>query len=41
VWEPSPARLSAAEREAIRCGLDAGESFRTIATGLRRAASTV
>ena len=27
-WDPSPARLSAAEREEIRCGLDAGESFR-------------
>jgi IS30 family transposase len=41
VWEPSPARLSAAEREQIRGGLDAGESFRTIATRLGRAASTV
>jgi IS30 family transposase len=41
VWEPSPARLSAAEREAIRVGLDAGESFRAIATRLARAASTV
>jgi transposase, IS30 family len=41
VWEPSPARLSAAEREQIRGGLDAGESFRTIAGRLGRAASTV
>src|SRR5580765_2728160 len=41
VWEPSPARLSAGEREAIRGGLDAGESFRTIATRLQRAPSTV
>jgi IS30 family transposase len=41
VWEPSPARLSGAEREQIRSGLDAGESFRAIATGLGRAPSTV
>jgi IS30 family transposase len=41
VWEPSPARLSAGEREQIRSGLDAGESFRAIATGLGRAPSTV
>jgi IS30 family transposase len=41
VWEPSAVRLSAGEREAIRGGLDAGESFRTIATRLGRAASTV
>jgi IS30 family transposase len=41
VWEPSPARLSAAERELIRGGLDADESFRTIATRLGRAPSTV
>jgi IS30 family transposase len=40
-WDPSPARLSAAERESIRSGLDAGESFRTIATSLGRATSTV
>jgi IS30 family transposase len=41
VWEPSPARLSAAEREAIRGGLDAEESFRVIAGRLGRAPSTV
>jgi len=40
-WDPSPARLSAAERETIRVGLDAGDSFRTIAAELGRAASTV
>jgi len=40
-WDPSPARLSAADRESIRSGLDAGESFRTIATSLGRATSTV
>jgi IS30 family transposase len=40
-WDPSPARLSAAEREEIRSGLDAGESFRGIARGLGRAPSTV
>jgi IS30 family transposase len=40
-WEPSPARLSAAEREEIRCGLDAGESIRMIAGRLGRAPSTV
>jgi IS30 family transposase len=40
-WDPSPARLSAAEREQIRGGLDAGESFRSIARRLGRAPSTV
>jgi transposase, IS30 family len=40
-WEPSPARLSAAEREEIRAGLDAGHSFRAIARALERAPSTV
>jgi IS30 family transposase len=40
-WDPSPARLSAAEREQIRGGLDAGESFRSIARRLERAPSTV
>jgi IS30 family transposase len=40
-WDPSPARLSAAEREEIRSGLDAGESFRVIGRRLGRAASTV
>jgi transposase, IS30 family len=40
-WDPSTARLSAAERETIRSGLDAGESLRAIARRLGRAASTV
>lgn len=40
-WDPSPARLSAAEREEIRCGLDAGASSRSIASRLGRAPSTV
>jgi IS30 family transposase len=40
-WDPSPARLSAAEREEIRSGLEAGESFRCIAGRLGRAPSTV
>lgn len=40
-WDPSPARLSAAERERIRGGLDAGESFSSIARRLERAPSTV
>jgi IS30 family transposase len=40
-WDPSPARLSAGERERIRSGLDAGDSFRTIARELGRAPSTV
>lgn len=40
-WDPSPARLSAGDRESIRSGLDAGESFRTIAARLGRAPSTV
>ena len=40
-WDPSPARLSAAEREEIRSGLDASQSFRAIAARLGRAPSTV
>jgi transposase, IS30 family len=40
-WDPSPARLSAAEREEIRSGLDSGLSFRAIARLLGRAPSTV
>lgn len=40
-WDPSPARLSASEREEIRSGLDAGDSFRSIAGRLGRAPSTV
>jgi len=40
-WDPSAARLSAAEREEIRSGLDAGQSLRAIAVRLGRSASTV
>lgn len=40
-WDPSPARLSAGDREEIRSGLDSGDSFRTIASRLGRAPSTV
>ena len=40
-WDPSPARLSATEREEIRAGLDAGQSFRAIAGRLGRAPSTI
>jgi IS30 family transposase len=40
-WDPSPARLSAAEREEIRSGLDDGDSFRVIAGRLHRAPSTI
>ncbi|HJR92729.1 MAG TPA: IS30 family transposase, partial [Acidimicrobiia bacterium] len=40
-WNPSPARLSAGEREEIRSGLDAGQSLRAIASRLGRAPSTV
>ena len=40
-WAPSPARLSATEREEIRSGLDAGDSFRAIAARVNRAPSTV
>ena len=40
-WDPSSARLSAAERERIRSGLDGGESFAAIARKLGRATSTV
>jgi IS30 family transposase len=40
-WDPSPARLSAADREEIRCGLDAGLSFTAIAGRIGRATSTV
>ena len=40
-WDPSPARLSADEREKIRCGLEAGRSLRAISVELGRAPSTV
>ena len=40
-WDPSPARLSAQEREEIRSGLEAGDSGGVIAARLGRAPSTV
>ena len=40
-WDPSPARLSADEREEIRGGLDNGESLCCIARRLGRSPSTV
>jgi IS30 family transposase len=40
-WDPSPARLSAADREEIRSGLDAGESFAAIGRRIGRVTSTV
>lgn len=40
-WEPSSARLSLEDRIEIRVGLEGGESYRTIAGRLGRAASTV
>ena len=40
-WNPSPARLSLADREEIRVGLERGDTFTAIATGIGRAVSTV
>src|SRR5487761_2190427 len=40
-WNPSPARLSMAEREEIRAGLARGDSFTAIALVIGRAVSTV
>jgi len=40
-WDPSPARLSAQEREMIRSGLDVGESFAAIGRRIGRVTSTV
>lgn len=40
-WDPSPARLSAFDREEIRSGLESGESFAAIGRRLGRATSTI
>jgi IS30 family transposase len=40
-WNPSPARLSLAEREEIRVGLERGDTFTAIAALIGRAVSTV
>jgi transposase, IS30 family len=41
LWDPSPARLSMAEREEIRAGIVAGETLTSIAQRLERSASTI
>jgi len=41
LWDPSPERLSLADREEIRVGLERGESYTGIAAGLGRSVSTV
>jgi IS30 family transposase len=41
MWQPSPARLSLEERIEIKLGLEAGRSFRAIATQLGRSTSTI
>jgi transposase, IS30 family len=41
LWDPSPARLSLAEREEIRAGLAAGKTQTSIAQGLGRSPSTI
>jgi IS30 family transposase len=41
LWEPSSARLSMTEREEIRSGIVAGDTFKAIAGRLGRAVSTI
>jgi transposase, IS30 family len=40
-WTPAPGRLSSADREEIRAGLEREETFTVIAGGLGRAVSTI
>jgi transposase, IS30 family len=40
-WDPTPARLSLAEREEIRVGLEQGDTFTAIAAVIGRAVSSV
>jgi transposase, IS30 family len=40
-WNPSPARLSSADREEIRVGIERGETFTKVAATIGRAISTV
>jgi IS30 family transposase len=40
-WDPSPARLSLADREEIRVGLEQGDTFTAIAAVIGRVVSTV
>src|SRR5579862_2295659 len=41
LWDPSPARLSMADREEIRVGIVAGDTFSAIAGKIEKSVSTV
>jgi hypothetical protein len=40
-WTPAPGRLSSADREEIRAGIEREETFTVIASGRGRAVSTI